>query len=232
MFGSAPAVTALLQNGADVNRRISDGRTPLHLAAAQFESGLCNLLFANGADVNAVDARGATPLHTALRTKAQRIEIPLIRADVVKALTSAGANCNVVAGDGKTPLALLLNRRCQRALRKFPRGSRIYLYEVSAGCHTLHEHGARMSDVGCDGVTVAHVAALFDDIELLTVYRAHGGDVDAFATGIGTPICVAFGNNANVAMRWLAMNGAHVDVTRSHAGDVLRRLFVLGTIGL
>jgi ankyrin repeat protein len=52
----------LLDAGADVNIRNSDGRTPLMLAAYTGYTGMCKLLFEHKADVNAIDNYDMTAL--------------------------------------------------------------------------------------------------------------------------------------------------------------------------
>lgn len=58
---------ALLDNNrADVNARMADGRTPLHIASIQDRSKIAQVLFRNGADINAKDNWGNTALHLAV----------------------------------------------------------------------------------------------------------------------------------------------------------------------
>lgn len=57
----------LVARGADVAVLDSQGRTPLHMAAAAGRTGVIALLFEADADVRAKDIAGDTPLHTACR---------------------------------------------------------------------------------------------------------------------------------------------------------------------
>lgn len=56
---------ALLDNGADVNARTSNGQTPLHHLVTYGSSDVIFFLIKHRADVNAKDNQGCTPLHKA-----------------------------------------------------------------------------------------------------------------------------------------------------------------------
>jgi len=65
MSGNIEAVKQHLNDGAEVNAKNSDGRTPLHLAAFGGHKEIVELLIAKGGDVNARDFLGMTPLNMA-----------------------------------------------------------------------------------------------------------------------------------------------------------------------
>ena len=60
--GNLAAVKQYLQDGADVNARAKDGRTPLIFAARDGRLDVVKYLVDKGADVNAKDKKGWTPL--------------------------------------------------------------------------------------------------------------------------------------------------------------------------
>ncbi len=55
----------LVEAGADVNARRSDGVTPLHIAAQRGNIPIAELLIRHGAKINAIDEKGWTPLDRA-----------------------------------------------------------------------------------------------------------------------------------------------------------------------
>jgi ankyrin repeat protein len=77
--GSLPAVKALVQRGAAVNRA---GWTPLHYACSGPDNGVAAFLIAQGAELNARSENGTTPLMMAARYG---------NSDLVPLLLKAGA---------------------------------------------------------------------------------------------------------------------------------------------
>ena len=68
-----PMVKLLVEHGADVNYKPSDGRTPrLHLAAAFGYVEIAEYLLDQGADINALDKDGDTPLDAAFSSPLDR----------------------------------------------------------------------------------------------------------------------------------------------------------------
>ncbi|MFG6466966.1 ankyrin repeat domain-containing protein [Roseateles sp. BYS87W] len=77
--GQLPAVKALVQRGAEVNRA---GWTPLHYACSGPDNGVAAFLLVQGAEVNARSENGTTPLMMAARYG---------NSDLVPVLLAAGA---------------------------------------------------------------------------------------------------------------------------------------------
>jgi ankyrin repeat protein len=84
----------LLDAGVEVNGRISDGVTPLHLVAMWELVGTARLLLERGAECAAADANGDTPLHLAVRIGRHR---------VVPVLVQNGACLEAENEAGETP---------------------------------------------------------------------------------------------------------------------------------
>ena len=84
----------LVQNGADVNAKTEDNRTPLCLTTSR-NSSQSKFLIKKGADVHHADERGRTALHEAGRSG---------WSEIVRMLIQSGADVNAVDKDNKTVL--------------------------------------------------------------------------------------------------------------------------------
>ena len=130
--GNIKAVKQHLAAGTDVNL-VSDGFTPLHLAADNDQKEIALLLIAKGADLNArgVDVNGWTPLHmAALRGHKEIVELLIEKGsdinikgtgrmevsalhvsagrghkEITKLLIAEGAYVNAKDNNNKTPLS-------------------------------------------------------------------------------------------------------------------------------
>jgi ankyrin repeat protein len=83
--GNIEAAKQALADGADVNAKVEEGWTPLHLAAENGHKEIIELLIAKGADVNAKGRWGSTPLLLAALYG---------HKEVVELLISNGADVN------------------------------------------------------------------------------------------------------------------------------------------
>jgi ankyrin repeat protein len=66
-FGATGLALHLLNRGADINAKNTDGRTALILACYEGMTDVAKLLVERGADVNAKDIDGDTPLSSAVK---------------------------------------------------------------------------------------------------------------------------------------------------------------------
>ena len=94
----------LLERGADLHARDSDGKTALHNAVSGFHVSDITVaeLLRRGANVHATDNEGNTPLHRRMRYSTGQISVAIARE-----LLRAGGDLCVTNHAGQTPLDVL-----------------------------------------------------------------------------------------------------------------------------
>ncbi|MBN2268997.1 MAG: ankyrin repeat domain-containing protein [Sedimentisphaerales bacterium] len=108
--GNTESVRKLLDAGAEVNAKSSDGTTPLHMAAVFGQLRSAELLLATGADPLAQSNGGDTPLALAAQAgKPQLVELLLLN----------GAQVDITNKKGQTALDVAL--LCRRNMAEAPR---------------------------------------------------------------------------------------------------------------
>ena len=100
---SNPALTRyLIENGADINQRISHGEYAGQTILSAADTRQARLLIDLGFDVNRKDNKGRTPLHALLLGNHSSDD--LHEFEIEELLVKAGADVNSADVDGLTPL--------------------------------------------------------------------------------------------------------------------------------
>jgi ankyrin repeat protein len=248
--GRIPAARALLKAGADVNeavkvrtnpklpegeRPLRNGITPLHLAVANGHLELAAVLLDAGADPNS-DLMGYTPLHMLAYIRKPAIgdsdpgpEITgnLTTGEFLKRLVAKGANVNArmtrranltntrLYEIGATPYllaAMTADADYMKALVELGADPKLTNDEGSTGLMTAAGLGTRSP--GEDAGTEEEV------LEAVQVALDHGGDINAVDKNGETAMHGAAYKNLPEIVKFLARNGARIDVwnTRNKHG--------------
>jgi ankyrin repeat protein len=157
----ADVIRYLVKHGANLDARITDGKTALHMAARTGKVSCCSTLVEAGADVNCVDNNLFTPLHSAADQD---------RADVIRYLVKHGADLNALTAHGASPLIVASSQECMNAL------------------NTLAELGADLELKDDNGSTALHLAAMLGNLTVVMVLVAKGA---AFKTSTHDDHCTA-----------------------------------------
>jgi ankyrin repeat protein len=186
MRGDVKAVSALLDNGADVNIRHKDGWSGLLLAAVNGHSQVAQVLLDKGAKV---EAKEKLMEQTALIWAAKGRH-----AALVKALLKAGANVNALDKYGGTALTRAANSGNTAIVKTLLKAgadinAREYdgdtaLIEATAESHLeiiqeLLKAGANVNDKDFDGRTLLMIAAMIGTDKAVKVLLDAGADINA-----------------------------------------------------
>jgi len=198
--GDEAQIRLLLSQGAHINERLPDGRTPLHCAAVQPHLVLnpnveaARALLAAGADKDAKDNNGDTPLHLAAGSCHEAI---------VRTLLEAGAESTAKNIYGDTPLNKI-----------------IFLAYIEGGFGGTAEVAQMLVTAGCEvnarnniNDTPLHECARLGGStwEVAQVLISAGADLNAKDSQQKTPLLVAQKNHSKEVIRVLVAAGADTE---------------------
>ena len=170
--GDLAEVKKLIGTGADVNVKLFNGFTPLHMAASENQAEIANLLIEAGADVNTSMMNGLTPLSIA----AERGYV-----DVIKALLANNAKVDyppvaMAVTNGNLELVKLLLESGAPVTIKSENGATLLHAAAFAGktdmIEWLIEKGVDVNAVDSNGRTPLDIALGDEKVE--SVLKKHG----------------------------------------------------------
>ncbi|WP_264338448.1 ankyrin repeat domain-containing protein [Wolbachia endosymbiont (group A) of Cheilosia soror] len=237
--GNIEKVKSLISEGAKVNVKDQDNKTPLHLAAEKGHKEVVEALLDKGANVNAVDKDGKTPFKLAANEEIQTLlenTAKLLEAaregniEEVKSLISEGANVHAQDRFGNAPLHWAAGNDNTGAINALlAAGAHVnkendwgytplYLaatYSCKEGVEVLLRANADVNKEGkLFGYTPLHSAAKKDSKEVVEVLLNNGANVNAVNRNGETPLNLA----TNEEIRTLLIDTALLEAAKS--GDI------------
>ena len=219
IVGELLIMQLLVDNGAQIDVRDDEDKTPLFDAVYTGSRDIVQLLLKSGADPNARDDNGQTPLHAA--TTGCR--------DVVQLLFDYGADPNARDDKGRTPLHAAATGCRDVVQLLLDYGAEIEVID-DGGCTPLHtvarqsreqianaqlllEHRARVSARDREGCTPLNIAAAYGRTELSQLLLKYGAFVDACNNSGETPLIVAAKCGNRDIVQLLREHGASIEFT-------------------
>ena len=179
--GDLGMMEALLDAGAYVDIRNTDGLTALFFAAQAGNVSAASILVLHGADVSAKNFSGSTPLHFA-------VSGPLASSEDVKAMVTllmrSGADVN--AYSDRRHVTVLMHAVDAR-------DPGVVDVLLNAECHTK----LRIDDTDSDGCTALRRAILHQDIDIVKLLILRGASIDVKDRDgrTATELAVLWGNS-------------------------------------
>lgn len=207
--GDLNKVRLLLDQGAEVNRPLRAGWTPLLVAAATYNTlETVKLLLQKGADVNATDSAGFTPAIVAAIAD---------NTAVVKLLIEKAANINAKASTGAAATALMgAARHGNVELMRLLLARKADVNAISSDRNANVKNGP----VAFGNVMALHLAVLSGNAEVVKMLLDAGAPVNARDVRGLTPLTFAVATdrpNADI-VRILLAKGADPSI-RSNTGE-------------
>ena len=162
-YGLHMIIDCMLKNtSVQIQLKVEDGRTALHMAAENNHESVVRQLLDHGADARAVSTDGRTPIQLALESGNEEIARLILRS---------GADANAAFVTGETPLSVAIGNNSASFVR-------LLLSEKA-------DPNARLPD----GRTPLHIAAeIACDIDIFTLLDQNGADPTLGDEGLWTPL--------------------------------------------
>ncbi|EAX93806.1 ankyrin repeat protein, putative [Trichomonas vaginalis G3] len=181
IFNIPSLLEYFLSHGANINGKIQNGKTALHIATYYNSKEIAEVLISHGANINEKDAYNRTALHMAALFNCK---------ETAELLISHGANVNEKDNNGQTVLhyAAYINSK-----------------EIA---ELLISHGANINEKDRDGKTALQVAAEFNCKRSAELLISHGANINEKDGDGKTALNIAIDKNHKEMTGFLISHGA------------------------
>ncbi|WDK14781.1 hypothetical protein CGRA01v4_06062 [Colletotrichum graminicola] len=186
-------IEKLLEYGADLETRLQNGQTALHVAISMKSRPMTEFLSDQGAYLDR-PVNGHTALTYAIATEC---------SDIAEVLIEAGADVNLPGSQGNFPLQAAAAVGDQRTTK------------------LLLSRGAKYEAIGTDGFLPVHIAAHENQVEVLRLLLKAGSAIDPITERGETPLTIATYFGCFEAAQSLIEAGADVDYATLGADNII-----------
>lgn len=224
--GNLDWVRRLLNRGADLEARTSNGLTPLFLVT---KPETAQVLLDFGAQVDAENDTGSTPLEGTMWRGETKIALLLLER---------GANLNHLSRDGYTPFGCACSQGNTEAMEAMLRrganteqrdayGNPPLLQTSSPDAiRLLARHGANLEATDANGFTILQVAALYRSPEVVAALLEAGANVNAVGAHGETAAYTAASMGKTKNLRLLAESGADLEAKTPNGASLVSQNFM------
>ncbi|XP_065344312.1 uncharacterized protein LOC135942228 [Cloeon dipterum] len=198
--GCRKLLEKLLELGADVNLKTTEGFKALFFAVKENDLELMLKLLEHGADVNQQEKDGSTALHLAV-SKNQH--------ECVQLLLDYGADVNLKNNKGMIPLDLTKEMNCPDITEMLLSHSQEETNLKQSGWSSLLQEAIKSLDIQAETSSL-HLAVLENNPELLQTLLDQGFDANSKTSQGWTALHVAVWSNNLQMVRKLIENGAQL----------------------
>ena len=229
----------LLNEGADINSRDADGRTPLHLAAQNGNFDVARVLLGHRIDVDAKSYARGNPDERKMHGQATALYLAADKGheEIIDLLLTHKANVNLANWSNRTPLmqaskyghtacvARLLAAGGDPTIREFNDYPPLHDAAAEGRLETVRlllDHGAeidaRLTKEFLSGYTALHLATQDRQVDCMRELVARGADVEARTEKQETAMHLAAFYSETSALR-LLLDYGHADIEAREHGQ-------------
>jgi ankyrin repeat protein len=221
-------INTLINDGADINFKNADGKTPINVAAMKGHTRVVELLIARDANLNISDNLNQSPLTVACRNSKDGADDIIDKKwfDIISLLIDAGAPLNEYDNLGKTPLLICVDKGDAKSSKLLvERGADIeavVLARSTGSTHYGNTYGYISNNDTEVGYTPLWLAVSNDYRKMLTALIRLGANVNARHTvSMDTPLIYSCVRNYIECAHLLIRGGADINFQDRNGNSAL-----------